>query len=109
VAVKQRTAQKADMLTNVVARCRERLGAVRAELAQQARNQSSARLETVAAELGQMEAAAREEGEARCATVQVWLWLGTFQGRVMIRVGNDQLARKVRYTIKCCTAPCNAL
>lgn len=54
--------------------CRERLDALRAELAKQknqANQHSAAQLEGIATDAARMEAAARQEGEARCATVQV--------------------------------------
>ena len=54
--------------------CRERLTALQFELTKQedqAKQQSAARLQSMTAEAGRMEAAAREEGEGRCATVQV--------------------------------------
>ena len=54
--------------------CRGRLTALQSELTKQenqAKQQSAARLQSMTAEAARMEAAALEEGEARCATVQV--------------------------------------
>ena len=53
---------------------RERLDAVCAELAQQeqqAKQRNAAQLSSVVEEATRLEAAARQEGEARCATMQV--------------------------------------
>ena len=54
--------------------CRERLHALKGELAEEedkAKQQSAAQLQSITAEAGRLEAAARQEGEARCSTVQV--------------------------------------
>ena len=58
------------------AKRRERLNAVHAALAQQeqqAKQRKAAQLDGLAAEAARLEAAARQEGEARCATMQVTL------------------------------------
>ena len=56
--------------------CRDRLETLRAELSQQeerVKQQSADRLQNLAAEAARLEASARQEGEARCAAVQVGL------------------------------------
>lgn len=54
--------------------CRGRVSALQSELTKQedqAKQQSAARLQSITAEAERLEGAAREEGEARCVTVQV--------------------------------------
>ena len=63
------------LLSTTCTICRERLQALKGELAKEedkAKQQSAAQLKSITAEAGRLEAAARQEGEARCSTVQVW-------------------------------------
>ena len=65
---------RARLLHDHCCTCRERLSALQSELTKQedqAKQQSAARLQSITAEAERLEGAAREEGEARCATVQV--------------------------------------
>ena len=70
------------LLSTTCALCRERLHALKGELAKEedkAKQQSAAQLQSITAEAGRLEAAARQEGEARCSTVQVHCLAQTYR------------------------------